>query len=77
MALAFPASPSVGATSVQNGRLFTWSGYAWELTGNVAGHASTHGVSGSDPVTIQASQVSDLSAGVNPATRLFLWQNYR
>ena len=66
MALAFPASPSVGATSVQNGRLFTWSGYAWELTGNVAGHASTHGAAGSDPVTIQMSQVADLPTALHP-----------
>ena len=31
MALSFPASPSVGATSTQNGRVYTWTGYAWEL----------------------------------------------
>lgn len=31
MAISFPASPSVGQTSVQNGRTYTWSGYAWEL----------------------------------------------
>ena len=32
MPVSFPASPSVGQISVQNGRQFTWSGYAWELT---------------------------------------------
>jgi len=31
MALNLPASPSVGATSTQNGRTYTWTGYAWEL----------------------------------------------
>ena len=31
MALSFPSSPSVGATSTQNGRQYQWSGYAWEL----------------------------------------------
>lgn len=31
MPLSFPASPSVGATSTQNGREYTWTGYAWEL----------------------------------------------
>jgi len=32
MALSLPASPTVGQLSVQNGRTYTWSGYAWELT---------------------------------------------
>ena len=36
MALSFPSSPSVGQTSTQNGRVYTWSGYTWQLTGNVA-----------------------------------------
>lgn len=31
MPISFPANPSVGQTSVQNGRTYTWSGYAWEL----------------------------------------------
>jgi len=44
MALSFPSSPSVGATSTQNGRTYTWTGYAWEL---VAG--------GGGSVTIPAS----------------------
>jgi cellulose 1,4-beta-cellobiosidase len=30
-ALSFPASPTVGQQSVQNGRTYTWTGYAWEL----------------------------------------------
>jgi hypothetical protein len=30
-ALSFPASPTVGQTSTQNGRTYTWTGYAWEL----------------------------------------------
>lgn len=77
MSLSFPASPSVGATSVQNGRLFTWSGYAWELTGNVAGHASTHGASGSDPVTLSVSQIGDLATAANAAVRMYLWQTFR
>jgi len=66
MALSFPASPTVGQTSAQSGRTYRWSGYAWELTGNVAGHASTHGASGSDPVTIQMSQVADLPTVLHP-----------
>lgn len=54
MPLSFPSSPSVGATSTQNGRQFTWSGYAWELSSNVAGHASTHATGGSDALTPSA-----------------------
>jgi hypothetical protein len=77
MALSFPSSPSVGQTSSQNGRQYTWSGYAWELAGNVAGHASTHGASGSDPVTVAVSQISDLAAGANAAARMYLWQTFR
>jgi len=51
MPLSFPASPSVGQTSSQNGRLYVYDGSAWLLASNVAGHASTHGSAGSDPVT--------------------------
>lgn len=31
MPLAFPLNPTVGQQSVQNGRTYQWSGYAWEL----------------------------------------------
>ena len=31
MPLSFPASPTVGQTSTQNGRTYAWTGYAWEL----------------------------------------------
>ena len=77
MALSFPASPTVGQTSSQNGRQYTWDGYAWNLSSNVAGHASTHAAAGSDPVTLTVSQISDLAAGANAAARLYLWQNFR
>jgi hypothetical protein len=77
MPLSFPSSPTVGQTSTQNGRQYTWSGYAWELSGNVAGHASTHGASGSDPVTVAVSQISDLADGANAAARMYLWQTFR
>lgn len=32
MPFTFPSSPTVGQTSTQNGRSYTWSGHAWELT---------------------------------------------
>ena len=41
MPFSFPSSPTVGQTSAQNGRTYVWSGYAWDLTSNVAGHAAT------------------------------------
>lgn len=31
MPLSFPSSPSVGQQSTQNGRVYQWSGTAWEL----------------------------------------------
>jgi len=31
MAFSFPASPSVGDRSTQNGRVYVWDGYAWGL----------------------------------------------
>jgi hypothetical protein len=78
MPLSFPSSPTVGQTSTQNGRQYTWSGYAWELSGtNISPHASTHAASGSDPVTLTVSQISDLAAGANAAARMFLWQTFR
>ena len=61
MPLSFPSSPTVGQTSSQNGREYTFDGYAWNLSSNVAGHASTHTASGSDPLTLTKAQVSDLS----------------
>ena len=64
MPLSFPSSPSVGQTSTQNGRQYTWDGYAWNLSSNVAGHGSTHGASGSDPVTIAASQITGLTKSI-------------
>ena len=51
MSITFPSSPTAGQSVTQNGRNYVWSGSAWELYGNVAAHAATHGVGGSDPIT--------------------------
>jgi hypothetical protein len=51
MSITFPSSPTVGQSVTQNGRNYVWSGSAWELYGNVASHAATHAVGGSDPLT--------------------------
>lgn len=77
MSLNFPASPSLNQQSTQNGRVYQWDGYAWSLVNAVVGHASTHASGGSDPVTIQTSQISDLAAGANAAVRMYLWANFR
>lgn len=77
MPLSFPSSPSVGQKTTQNNREYTWDGYAWNLSSNIGSHASTHGSTGADPVTVQVAQISDLAAGANAALRMYLWQNFR
>jgi hypothetical protein len=49
MALSFPASPTTGQTSTQNGRTYSWTGYAWELVAASGGSGS---------VTIPASDAN-------------------
>jgi hypothetical protein len=34
MPFSFPASPSVGDRSTQNGRVYVWTGSAWDLATN-------------------------------------------
>lgn len=59
MPFSFPSSPTVGQTSTQNGREYTWSGYAWELSGtNISPHGSTHASGGSDSLSLAASQIT-------------------
>jgi hypothetical protein len=79
MALSFPSSPTVGQTSAQNGRTYTWSGYAWELATNVAVHASSHSASGGDPITPSSigaaatshvHSASDITSGTLSQARL-------
>lgn len=65
MPFSFPSSPTVGQQSVQNGRTYQWDGYAWNLVNNISTHASTHAASGSDPINIDSSQVSNFSSSVS------------
>ena len=51
MPLTFPASPTVGQQSTQNGRTYSWSGIAWELVGNVVVHKDRHAVGGADALS--------------------------
>ena len=64
MSLNFPASPTVGQQSTQNGRTYEWSGYVWRIVGTIAGHAATHAANGSDALTLVSSQISDFTAAV-------------
>lgn len=56
--MSFPASPTVGQQATEGGRLFQWSGYAWEIVANVSAHAASHAASGSDPLTLSTSQIT-------------------
>lgn len=66
MPLSFPSSPTVGDTSTQNGRVYIWTGTAWEFTASVAAHKSTHATGGADALTpgdIGAATSSHTHAG--------------
>ena len=60
MSFSFPSNPTVNQTSTQNGRVYTWSGYAWELLGNLSG-------GGGGSATTNAS---DLTSGTLNDARL-------
>jgi hypothetical protein len=72
MALSFPSSPSVGATSTQNGRQYTWTGYAWELVASTAIVSSVAGRTGT--ITLTAADVSGVASssatGITGATAI-------
>ena len=60
MPLTFPASPTVGQTSTQNGREYIWTGYAWELAPSPAAVTSVNGATGA--VTVQKTITSGTAA---------------
>jgi hypothetical protein len=63
MPISFPSNPTTGQTSTQNGRVYTWSGTAWEFTASVAAHKSTHAAGGTDALT-----AADIGAAANSHT---------
>ena len=85
MGFSFPSSPSVNQISLQNNRYYTWNGYAWDLVPTVSGHAQTHTSSGTDPLTLTSSQISNfnssvsglISTNITNASNLYLWSNFR
>jgi len=73
MALSFPASPSTGQTSVQNGRTYTYAGNnVWELVASTAIVSSVAGRTGT--VTLTAADVSGVASssatGITGATAI-------
>lgn len=52
--MSFPANPSVGQQATEFGRLYQWTGSAWDLVASVAGHAATHAAGGNDPLSPSA-----------------------
>jgi hypothetical protein len=63
--MAFPASPTVGQQQTESGRLYQWTGYAWEFVASIPGHSATHAVGGGDAITLAASQLSGGSLPTN------------
>jgi len=57
MAFSFPASPTTGQQSVQNGRTYSWTGSAWELVATGSG-LTWSSVPASSTATGVAGQVS-------------------
>ena len=51
MPFSFPSNPTLNQQSTQNGRVYLWSGSAWELAPSVATHKSTHSTGGSDSLS--------------------------
>jgi hypothetical protein len=85
MPFSFPSNPTLNQQSTQNGRVYQWNGYAWDLINNIGVHASSHTTSGTDPISIVSSQVSDFNTSVSgllpinarAAINLYLWSNFR
>jgi hypothetical protein len=59
MPLSFPSSPTVGQQSTQNGRTYSWTGYAWELVAASGGSGlSWSSVPASATATGTAGQIA-------------------
>jgi len=63
MPLSFPANPTLNQQVTQNGRVYTWTGTAWEFAASVAAHKSTHATGGTDALT-----ASDIGAAASSHT---------
>lgn len=65
-AIVFPSNPTIGDTFTASGKEWEWDGTAWQLLNVTTSlHASTHGNSGSDKVTLAQSQITGLSSSLS------------
>jgi hypothetical protein len=76
MPLSFPASPTVGQQSTQNGRVYSWTGYAWELVAaSGGGGLSWSSVPASSTATGTAGQIAyDVSGRFYLCTATNTWR---
>jgi len=74
MPFSFPSSPTNGQQSTQNGRVYSWTGSAWEL---VAAGSITPSDIGASAVghTHSASQVTDFASAVAAAAPTYAIQS--
>lgn len=75
MPLSFPASPTVGQTSTQNGRTYSWTGYAWELVAAAGGGGlSWSSVPASATATGTAGQIAYDASRIYVCTATNTWK---
>lgn len=71
MPFTFPSSPTVGQQSTQNGRVYQWTGSAWEIAAASASIDASAISSGTlDVARIPSLPASQITSGVFPAARL-------
>jgi hypothetical protein len=73
MPLSFPASPTVGQTSTQNGRTYTWSGYAWKLAASSGGSGSVDVYEFANTVNFPATGSSAVIYIATDTGRTYRW----
>lgn len=70
MPFSFPASPTVGQQSTQNGRVYQWNGSAWQL---VATPTAIDGAA----ITTGTLANARLTTRQRASTNLYLWSSFR
>jgi hypothetical protein len=73
MAFSFPASPTAGQTSIQNGRTYKWSGYAWELAVSSGGSGSVDVYEFATTVNFPATGASAVIYIATDTGRTYRW----
>lgn len=76
MPLSFPANPSVNQTSTQNGRVYRWSGAAWEFAGGGSG-LTWSSVPASATASGTAGQIAYDGSNLYVCTATNTWVRYR